>query len=377
MTETKLLALEALHLDKIRELIQSPGPCLTLMLPGYRPGELAQPISSVIKRQLQDAERQLRERGVPESTTQDLLAPLRHLAEDPSLSSGSHSSRVVFRSLSVFRQFAVTEPVKPALQVGKYFEILPVLAELHLPAEFYVLCLSKKDVEMFRCSGLHAERVKLPAGVPETLEETLGFKPPDHDLENRAAAGSSASAMHAVRFSTDAGAERQGAYLADFYKAVDRGVRELLGAASEAPLVLAGVEEDSVLYCRSNRYPHLLHQIAHGSKGVAMDPGILLQAYSIVRSEYSERAVRELRASKERVASARYSTSVNSILQAAAEGRVASLYIDEGARIHGALGEQDLLNLVAVETIRQGGTAFAVPSGRIPDGANIAAILRF
>ncbi len=377
MTETKLLALETLHLDKIRELIQSPGPCLTFLLPGYRPGELAQPVSSVIKKQLQDAERQLRERGLSEATTQDLLAPLRHLAEDPGLSSGSHLSRVVFRSPSVFRQFAVAEPVKQALEVGEFFEILPVLAELHLPAEFYVLCLSKKDVEMFRCSRLHAERVKLPAGVPETLEAALGFKRPDHDLENRAAAGSSASAMHAVRFGTDAGAERQGAYLADFYKAVDRGVRELLDGASEAPLVLAGVEEDAVLYRSSNRYPHLLSEVAHRSKGAAMNPGILLQAYSIVRSEYNERAIRMLLASKERVAPARYTTSMNSILQAAEEGRVASVYIADHEPTRGVPGEQDLLNVVAVETIRQGGTAFTIPSGRIPDGANIAAILRF
>jgi hypothetical protein len=337
---------------------------------------------------LQDAERQLTKRGVPESTTQDLLEPLRHLAEDPSLSSGSHWGRVVFRSLGVFRQFAVTEPVKPASQVGECFEILPLLAELHLPAEFYVLCLSKKDVEMFRCSGLHAERVKLPAGVPETLEEALGFKPPDHDLENRAAAGNSTGAMHAVRFGTGSGDERQGAYLADFYKAVDRGVRELLGAVSAAPLVLAGVEEDIVLYRSNNRYSHLLDQGAHGSRGMAMDAGILLQAYSIVRSEYSEHAVRALQDSKERVAPARYSTSLTIILRAAAEGRVASLYIDKGARIYGTFegirgdggwngGEQDLLNTAAVETIRQGGTAFALPSGRIPDGARIAAILRF
>ena len=187
--------------------------------------------------------------------------------------------------------------------------------------------------------------------------------------------------MHAVRFGTGAGDERQGAYLADFYKAVDRGVHELLGGASEAPLVLAGVEEDTVLYRRSNRYSYLLAQSAHGSKGLAMDAGILLKGYSIVRSECTERAVRTLHASKERIAPARYSTDVNSILQAAGEGRVASLYIDAGARIHGSLagirGEQDLLNSAAVETIRQGGAAFALPSGRMPDGAGIAAILRF
>ena len=257
-----------------------------------------------------------------------------------------------------------------------------------MPAKFFLLKLSKKNVEVFRCAGLRAEYVKLPGGVPETLEEALAFKKPDHDLENRAAAGSSPGALHAIRFGTGSGRETQGTYLADFYKAVDRGVRELLGAASDAPLVLAGVDEDTVLYRMNNRYPNLLARNVQGSPGASAEPDILRQAYSIVRSDCGERAVRALQESKERVAPARFSTSLKTILRSAVEGRVASLYIDEAARMFGTFegtrkggrwnwGEEDLLNIAAVETILQGGQAFALPTGRIPDGAAVAAVLRF
>jgi hypothetical protein len=67
---------------------------------------------------------------------------------------------------------------------------------------------------------------------------------------------------------------------------------------------------------------------------------------------------------------------------------VARLYIDPAARMSGVLeairragpgrwGEEDLLNIAAVETMLQGGLAFVLPTGRIPDGAAVAAILRF
>jgi hypothetical protein len=388
MMEAHVSPLESLKLETIHELIGSPGPSVTFVLPPYRPGEQSKPMAALIKSNLHEAARQLTERNIPEAVINDLAAPLEQLAADPDLSGGSHWGRVIFRSPDTFRQFALTESVKPALHVGGCFEIRLVLPELHLPAEFYVLKLSKKDVEVFRCAGLRAEPLKLPSGVPATLEEALAFKEPDHDLENRSSSGRSTGSMHGVRFGTGSGRETQSTYLADFYKAVDRGVRELLGAAGDAPLVLAGVDEDTVIYRTINRYPNLLARSIYGSRGPALLDEILPQAYAIVRSDCIERAARALLDSKERVAPARFSTGLSTILRAAVEGRVARLYIDQAARMLGVFegtrrggrwnwGEEDLLNVAAVETILQGGLAFELPTGRIPDGAPVAAILRF
>ena len=387
MTEAKVLALESLQVEKIHELIRSPGPCITLLLPPYRPGEQATPLPALLKSKLQEAMRLLTQAGITESVIRDLLEPLAQLAADPDSLEGSHWGRAIFRSLNVFHQFAVTEFRKPLLQVGGCFEIRPILTELHSPSEFFLLRLSKKDVEVFRCAGLRAESLELPKGVPHTLEEALAFKPPDHDLENRSSAGNSTGAMRGVRFGTGSAKETQSTYLADFYKAVDRGVRQLLGPAS-VPLVLAGVDEDTVLYRMINKYPNLLARSIHGSPGGSMEHDILPQAYAIVQSDCAERAVCALQDSKERLAPARFSTGLSSILRAAVEGRVARLYIDAAARMSGAFegtrkaglghwGEEDLLNIAAVETMLQGGLAFVLPTGRIPDGASIAAILRF
>ena len=51
----------------------------------------------------------------------------------------------------------------------------------------------------------------------------MAFKQPDHDLENRSAAGSSVGSMRRIRFGTGSGRETQQTYLADLYKEVDRG----------------------------------------------------------------------------------------------------------------------------------------------------------
>jgi len=388
MTDSKAAVLESLQLEGIQELVQPPGPCVTVLLAPYRPGEQAKSMAGVIKNYLRDAEKQLIERKVPATVRADVLDPIEHLADDPLLIKGSHWGRAIFRSPGVFRQFELIGPVQGALTVGGYFAIRPILGDLLVPLEFYVLKLSKTHVALLKCAGLRSEQVPLPAGIPATIEEAESFKPPDHDLENRSTAGSSTGSMRAVRFGTGSGRETQRTYLADFYKAIDRGLREIV-QLSEAPLVLAGVDEDNALYRTINRYPNLLAQSVSGSPdGGLSELELVGRAYTIVRSDCTERAARALAESRERVAPVRYANGINAILRAAVEGRVANLYIDETAQMHGVFegakrggrwnyGEEDLLNVAAVESILRGGEAFSLPAGRIPNGEPVAAILRF
>lgn len=389
MNEVKVSPPESLKLERIHDLIRSEGPCVTLLLPPYRPGEQSKPLAALVRTSLQGAEHQLAERDIPEAVTRDLLEPLEELARNPDFLAGSHWSRVIFRSPDSLRQFTLTEAVKPALYVGGCFEIRPILAELDLPSQFYVLKLSKKNVELHRCAGISAERFKLPAGFPETLEEALALERPDHDLENRSVAGNSTGSMPGVRFGTGSGRETQSTYLADFYKAVDRGMRELLIPMGDPPLILAGVDEDTALYRSNNRYPSLLARSISGNPaGSLLENGTLQKAYAIVSADRAERAAGALLDSKERVTPARYATGLSAILRAAAGGRLARLYIDQASRMLGVFegtrragrwnwGAEDLLNIAAVETLLQGGSVFSLPAGRIPDGAALAAILRY
>jgi len=388
MIATKVSALESLQLEAIQGLVRSPGPCVTLLLPAYRPGEQAQSMAGVIKSNLKVAARQLMDGKIPASIRADLLDPLEDLTWDPALLKGSHWGRVIFRSQELFRQSELIEPISTAVVVAGCFQVRPILAELHLPAEFYLLKLTKKRVELLRCAALHAQPVKLPKGVPETLEEAMAFKQPDHDLENRSPAGGSIGSMRGVRFGTGSGRETQQTHLADFYKLVDHGLHTLF-SNGRAPLVLAGVEEDTALYGAVNRYPNLLKQSIHGGSGGALaEYDLLRQAYAIVRSDCIGQAAKALLESKERFAPARYSTDLNIVLQAALDGRVSSLFIDEFAKRSGVFqgpkrrgpwswGEEDLLNAAAVETILHGGKAFALPASKMPDRAVVAAILRF
>ena len=377
--------LESLRLEHIQELLRSSGPCITILLPPYRRGAQEKPTATVLKSDIQEVNRQLAELKLPDPDIADLLAPIHELSKNPELAAGSHWGRAIFRAAGVFRQFQLAEPVEAKSTVAGCFQIRSILTEAQLPAEFYLLKLSKKRVGLLRCAGYRMEPVALPKGVPETFEDALALDQPDHDLENRSAAGSGGAAMRRVRFGTGSGRETQQSYLAQFYKAVDRGIHELLNGRG-AGLVLVGVDEDTALYRGGSTYPMLLDKRIHGSPDSFLDEAHLLrEAYATVRSDLVQREASELAQRKEQVAPDRLSTDLKTILKAALESRVGWLYFDDSVHTidgfqapgYRPWGKEDLENLAAAQTILHGGQAFALPTGMMPGGARAAAIFRF
>jgi len=385
MITEKTSVLEALHLDALREILESTGPCVTLLLPPYHPGEPAHPAAALLKADLQEAVQQLAERKFPKDISDNLLAPLKDLAADPASLTGSRRGRVVFLSLDILRQFQLNLPVQPSVTVAGCFAIRRVLPELSVPASFYILAVSKESVSLFRSTHHRVEAVELPRGVPVTLREAMGFKAPDHDLENRSAIGTSTGAMHAVRFGTGSGRETEHAHLADFYRMVDRGIQKLLNEPG-IPLILAGVSEETAAYRSISTYRNLVSGSLRGHSNLSpQSPELLLQASSILRAEETEREAKAAIEAIERTTPGLLSSAPDAILHASFEGRVQELFVDDSSERRGifqrgdyrSCGEEDLLNLAVVQTILHRGKAVELPTGLMPKGTVAVARMRF
>ena len=394
MIDTKIepkLTADRFTNDIIKDLVSTAGPCITVILPPYRPGEPGKPAAAVLKMDLQEAAKKLAARKIAQPLTDELLEPLHQLSHEEGSLAGSGFARVIFRSQGVFRQFELTIPPSPeqACAVGDCFCIRPVLKSLAAPEKVYVLDVGRKSVTLLACGASQVSRVQLPTGTPQTLEQALGFDAPDHDLMNRSSAGPSTGAMHGVQFGTGYGREAEHAHLHDFYRVIDRAVNELL-RPQQAPLILAGVEEDTAIYRSINTYPNLVEQSIAGSmQGSSMTPAVISRnAHDIAQSSFEQRAALRMAAARERFAPARFSVDLDAILRAAAEARVSDLYLDEnGQRIgafegkifggHANWHNEDLLNVAAVETLLGGGAVYSLPSHLMPDGAVAAAAFRY
>jgi hypothetical protein len=319
----------------------------------------------VLKNLLDEAETTLAGRNVTKREIGTLLEPVKLLPGDSDWVKGCRWSRAIFRSPEKLGEFYVRDRVKGRVCAGDEFEVLAILPELDLPHEFFVLKLSKKHVALMR-GGFSLEAVPIP-GVRENIDEFLALDRPDHDRENRSTVRPGGGKGQ-VRFGTGSERERHAAYLHDFYRAVDRALIDLLNPRG-APLVLHGVDEDTALYRSLSTYSGLLTRAIPGSPddGVS-NHEILQRAIGTVREAATESVVAALAEARERLAPARFSDDPDSIAQLASQGRVGHLFVP-------AQSNDGKLNAAAVETIRHGGIASALPADRM--STPIAAALRF
>jgi hypothetical protein len=387
--ETKRIT-EPLTKEIVPTLINASGLCITVLLPPYRPGEPGKPAAALLKMDLQEAEKHLARRRVAEGLIAEMLEPLYQLSHEKESLAGAGRWRAVFRSDGIFRQFEllVSPPPGRACIVGDCFFIRPVLASLAVPAHIYVLNVTKKDVGLLACGFDEVANVELPKGTPQTLDEAMGFDRSDHDLMNRSPSGPSTGSMHSVLFGTGSEREIQHSHLHDFYRAIDRGMNELL-RSTQAPLILAGVDEDAAIYRSINTYGNLVEDGIHGSPGGAMSHAqILRRAHDIALFSYQRRTALEMAVARERFSPVRFSVDLDAILRAAAEGRVSDLYLDESVQRMGAFegkvfggltnwNDEELLNVAAVETLLRGGAVRSLPTHLMPRGAAAAATLRY
>jgi hypothetical protein len=382
----------ALTRDELKELLGAEGICLSILIPMERvPGQTKQ--NGVrLRNAISTAERQLAERGVNEAGVRELLQPIRDFAADPEQVGTAGAGLILWRAEGVFRDVRLAQTVREAVVTGDHFEIRPALRELDASQVFYILALARGDIRLLRCTDHSSEVVELPRGTPKSVDERLQTDKPDHDLKNSAAAGPSSGSSKGVMFGTGSDAEAHDEYWHQFYRAVDKGVTEVLKKDLGAPLVLVGVEKELALYHKITEYdwtiPGGVHGAPDGLKGGEMHK----RALEHLRSQVDPNLERALNLYERSVGVARTSHQINQCVKAAYEGRVSHLFLADGAtqmgsfdeatqraRQHGTPqpGDEDLLNAAAAETIKNGGQVFVIAKEQVPNNSVIAAVLRY
>ena len=369
--------------DSLKAFSVAPGPFVTVFLPARHPGAPDLSRAERLKTILRDAALELKSRRFLGNIDR-LLKPFTKLAADPAMLTGGTDS-VIFGSPAIFQHLRILSPTPERLVVASHPHITPLLAHLIPQREFYVLAISKKLLRLGRWYDSRCTEVPLPANIPKSFQETLKFDQPDHDLQNHSRAGASAAHEGFTRFGT--GSERDLVHqrLHHYLQLVDR---ELAGSLKNAPLVLVGTAEELAAYRAVSGYPRILSAKPTSCEYFSwVELGQRAQeAIMSTRRDEAETVLGEFRATARRD---RVISGLRKVLEAAREGRVHRLLLENDAEQAGLLGpafpfesmgvegEQDLINAAAVETIRGRGDVYMLDHGALREASPIAAILRY
>jgi len=367
MAVRETAAQDVVTLADVKALAGAVDPCITLVMPTPNPAELAARQRSALR----SLRKQLAEHHTDAETAAGLLTPIEQLTANLETAYGWTNSLIAFRSPGAFRYYWMRERLKDMAVVGERFEIRPLLAALAREQRFHLLAIGRHYIRLFRSTPHSTQEVRLE-GVD--MQEFLHTRQPDHLLDKRMAAGPSMGSMQGALFGTSSEGENAQDRYRHFLKEVERGVSKLLRQDGE-PLILAGAEHDVAIYRQLNTYPHLLEQAIHRSADGQTAQMLHERAWKIVSQCPSEPLQKALADYRKQSGAALVLGDVGAIRKAAAEGRVAGLFLSKDA---GAGGQpDDPLNLAALETVLHGGWAFELNAADMPAKDSATALLRF
>ena len=379
-----------LSFQELKQMAATSGPCITILQPLLPAPNEARQNQARIKAALKEAERIVAEKVTDAKQVRELLKPLSDLTGELDFG-GSFEGLAILRSPEVSRHFQFRQPLKECVTVANHFFALPLLPLLDADRTFYILALSQKHIRLLRCTHHSSEEVPLPASVPKNLYEDMQTDQPDHVQDNKSSGGPSTGSMKGVMFTTSTDREAKDDYLHQFYKDVDRGIRQLL-RDDKSPLVLAGVEYELAIYRKINSYPHLAADAVQGAPDGLKGGELHRRALDAVKSYFESDLNKALNQFQEQAGTPRASRTMKDIVECAYDGRVAYLMVAENARYMGSFdertrvaqshpnplpGDEDLLNAAAIQTILHGGQVFVLPAGKMPDGAPAVAVMRY
>ena len=378
--------MDLLRHENLRSLIEpAPGPCVSIFLPTHRGGVETKQGAIRLKNQIKQTEEQLSRQGRRGPEITELLAPLRELCENGGFWQQQSDGLAIFRAPGKFFHYRVPLHFDELLVITDRFHVKPLLRLFAEDGRYYLLSLSKNEIRFFQCTRYGARQLRLPEGTPLSLNDVLELAGVENQLQMHSAGATARFHGHGAKAQDDKD------NLREFFRLVDRGVKETVGD-DRAPLVLAGVEYLFPLYREANTHPRLIDGGVAGNPEGRPVKDLQSDAWAAVEPHFRQARESAAKRYTDYTGTAKTSNRVDIVVPAACQGRVEQLFVAVGKQVWGqwdeetqevtlsdqkVSGDRDLLNLAAVQGLLQGGAVYAVAPDEVPGGGLLAAVFRY
>ena len=387
--------------DELRRLAElEEEVCISLYMPTHRFRSDWSQNTTRFKNLLRDAKKQLQNQEYRDSEIDEFLQDARQLLDRPGFWRGLSEGLAVFLTSRTSEFYRLPLPFDEVVIVEDRFHLKPLFPLIAANNRYYLLALSKNDVQLFQ--GTHqaiseVEAAEIPTDIVTAIQQFE--EPPERGLQSHSQGPTSANGRgteqrrHGQGSSEDQSREPKD-QLKRFFRRINESVSDYIGG-EEVPLVLAGVSEYLPLYKSENSYPHLIEdEIVAGNPEHLSAQELHEKAWDVVASVLKERQQEELK----RFEDLHYqngglaSDDFHEIIPACAYSRVESLFVPKGeyrwgrfnpstntVEVHESQepGDGDLLNYAALQSYLSGASVHVLDPEDMPGGRSVAAIFRY
>ena len=387
--------MDSLTRDGLRALMrETAGPCVSLYMPTHRMGPEVQQDRILLRNLLGRSEKNLTVQGLGTSEVKALLEPAESLLQDGLFWRHQSDGLAIFLSSEESRHYRLPLNFEDVVVVTDHFHIKPLLPLFSGDGRFYILALSQNEIRLLQGTRHNVSAIELE-GTPTSLGEALRDDDPEKRLQFHTSTRTPGSKgdRPAVFHGHGVGVDNSKTNILRYFYHVDRGVRDLL-LDEQAPIVLAGVDYLLPIYQEANTYPYLADKGIEGNPEELSAEELHRRAWAIVQPNF-------LKAQQEAAAKYRQFTGAESelasnelekVVSAAYHGRIETLFVAVYLQLWGSfdpdtdavslsveprIGDEDLLDFAAIQTLMNGGVVYAVELRKMPGDGPLAAVFRY
>jgi hypothetical protein len=296
------------------------------------------------------------------------------LAEDDDFWRLQAHSLAVLATPDSLRTFRLATAIADTVQVSDRFHMKPLLRAIAFPQTAFVLALSENSVRLLEVFPDAPPSIVRIQDLPKSAADAVGR----------------ASVNNLTQNTRIANAEGQTVLLRQFARKVDAALRGIL-AGRDIPLILAATDPLGPIFRGLNSYPALLSEGISASPDRLSEEELAVAARPVLDGYYKAQihAAKEL--FNDRSGQRRATQDIGEAARAATNGAIELLLVDIDQILPGTIGDDgsitrassedarsyDIVDEIAGRAILTGAKFLGVRNSDIPDGAPLAAILRY
>lgn len=342
----------------------------------------------VFKNALQEVVNNLAEKGFDDVAIDKLVRPAYVLLQNERFWHYQSQGLAVFISDGFFRYLRL--PVAPhhTLLIKHSFYLSPLMPIVTSKDYFYLLVISKKQASLYKADSFGIEHLpmrELPYGMYDAVRME---RKNNHKLWREGDGRTSMANFHGI----GAGRPDEKTNIATYLEEVDDTLWKEILHKESVPLLLAGVDYLLPIYRSVTDYKYVWDDELTGNFDEEDIRSLYQQATDKMEPYFKVRLNKAIESYGTQSATSLTSSLAENVIPAAHYGRVANLFIRNGANIWGRFDEisnvltihdqkqpedECLLDRAAIRTLLTGGEVFLLDKEQMPANSPIAALMRY
>ena len=245
---------------------------------------------------------------------------------------------------------------------------------------FYLLTLKGDEVKFYEGTRHTITEVITPEEVPSRLEDVVGY---DYEQKNLQFRSEQQGNMKAGMYhGSGEGKAEELNEMKRYFRAVNDGILKMLHDDQRPPLVVCCQDFHFPIYEEVNTYQNLYPEHVSGNPEDKDMTQLHEEAWSLLQPHFAKEREEKLKLYSQYIGTGKASADVNMIIKAAIEGRIDTLFVQNGAEIFGDYDSstqeanvQDeltddnisLLNLIAIKVLETDGSIYILEEEDMPD----------